>query len=193
MLIHPNAAKRLGEGLTVLAGSLVALGTAAIAGSIVNAVAGLGKISAAMRLLLSPTMLLIAVLGALAYALYENRAAIRVWFENNPLLGRAAIGAGAVTRIALLAARFSFLRTAIAGVIGLMARLSALLLVNPWIALAAGLAVAAVEIYRNWDSIIAYSQSKIAELQAAMQPLKSWFDESMKPVDSWLKDGGKWL
>jgi hypothetical protein len=135
MLIHPNAAKLLGESITIAGVALTGLGGLAIAGAI-------GRMSGAF--------------WALGRALRGVRWAAMAAVRGMGLIGGLMIG-------------------------------------NPWLAIAAGLGLAAVAVYNHWDEIVAYTKSSIAKLTEAMAPAKKAFDEFMKPVDSLLSRAGQGL
>lgn len=130
---------------------------------------------AGAALMLNPWVAAAVGIAALSYVLYQNRDAIRAWVKNNPLLGGALIGAGAL-------ASFATLRGAIGGVATALGVVARLLLANPWVALATGLAVVAYEIYEHWDQIVAYVQKKVEWLKSELSSL--WSDMRAKFSDA---------
>ncbi|MBJ7532657.1 hypothetical protein JDN40_00725 [Rhodomicrobium vannielii ATCC 17100] len=119
-----------------------------------------------------------AIIG-LTVAIALNWSRLREWAAGMSGLAKAG-------GLILLMSAIANMRTLIAGV-------SALMLANPWLALATGLAVVAVTVYRHWDEIVARTTKAVDEISEVLKPLRERFLEALKPIDSAMQRAGDWL
>ncbi|MBJ7534549.1 hypothetical protein JDN40_10580 [Rhodomicrobium vannielii ATCC 17100] len=171
-IANPETVRNLARAFAALGAALVFIGSTAIIAGIASMLAGFGGLAFAISGAAA------AIIG-LTVAIALNWSRLREWAAGMSGLAKAG-------GLLLLMSAIANMRTLISG-------LAALMLANPWLALATGLAVVAVTVYQHWDEIVARTTRAIDEISEALKPLRERFFEALKPIDSAMQKAGDWL
>ncbi|MFT4079286.1 hypothetical protein [Rhodomicrobium sp.] len=171
-ITNPETVRNLARAFATLGAALIFIGSTAIIAGIASMLAGFGGIAFAISGAAA------AIIG-LTVAIALNWSRLREWAAGMSGLAKAG-------GLILLMSAIANMRTLISG-------LAALMLANPWLALATGLAVVAVTVFQHWDQIVARTTRAIDEISEVLKPLREKFFEALRPIDSAMQRAGDWL